>query len=211
MSLYEQGRDAPKTSLSGYIGMLVLCLVVGGIGVAVYSGLTASEDPFNVGDCLVSEENKYERAGCDEQEAEFEVYATRSVEDECVDVPGTSEAYYETSRGTDWYCIGDKNTDISRAVNGIDTDDCVIVNESGSAEKAPCGTDGSRPVLKVLERVPKMDVAETALSPSACAREGVEEADLTYSWGLERRGTNDSLTIIDSFSWDRVLCLGVES
>ncbi len=63
-------------------------------------------------------------------------------------------------RGTDWYCIGGKNTDISRAVNGIDTDDCVIVDESGSAEKAPCGAGGSRPVLKVLERVPKMDVGK---------------------------------------------------
>lgn len=189
--------------------MLVVCIVIGGIGVAVYSGLTASEDRFKTGDCLHFEDGEYKGAGCDEQKAGFRVYATKAAAADCVDVPGVSSSYYApTSKGgTDRYCIGDKDVDLAKAINGIDIDDCVVVDGSGSAEKASCDASDSRPVLKVLKDVSKLSVGSASgneFNPNECVSEGAKETKLTYSWGLEDQGPNP----IQSTSWDRVLCLG---
>ncbi len=118
---------------------------------AIVSNLAASEERFAVGDCLHFEDGKYKGADCDEGEARFKVYATKDDSRSCIEVLGVSSTYYEpTSKGgTHWFCIGDKDVDLAKAINGVATDDCVVTSES-SAEKAPCNTSGSRPVLKVL-------------------------------------------------------------
>ncbi len=162
-----------------------------------------------MGDCLHFADGKYKGEDCDEQRADSKVYAAKSDADDCVDVPGTSSTYYEpTSKGgRNWYCIGDKDLDLTKAINGINTDECIVVNGSAAAEKSPCDASGSRPVLKVLKNVSKISVGAASgneFFPNECVSKGAKGTELTYSWGLEDEGPNP----IQSLSWDRVLCLG---
>lgn len=214
MSQYEQGRDAPKMTLGERIWSIVAWIVVGGvvggIGLAIFLGLTASEERFDVGDCLQFEDGKYNGEDCGEQRAEYKVYAAKSSPDDCVDVPGTSSTYYEPTPkgGTSFYCIGDKDLDLAKAINGVEPDECVVVNGSAPAEKSSCDAPESRPVLKVLQDVSKLSVdaatTDNEFFPNECVSQGARDTDLTYGWGLEDKGPNP----IQETTWDRVLCLG---
>jgi hypothetical protein len=116
-----------------------------------------------VGDCLHFADGKYKGEDCDEQRADSKVYAAKSDADDCVDVPGTSSTYYEpTSKGgRNWYCIGDKDLDLTKAINGINTDECIVVNGSAAAEKSPCDASGSRPVMNASARVRRVRSSRT--------------------------------------------------
>lgn len=209
MSPTDQGPDPPKASLGEWITILVVVAVVAGLGVAIFRGLTRSEDRFTTGDCLQARGGGYEGAACDEPKAAFKVFATKAAPGDCVDVPGTSRTYHEQSSegGSDWYCIGRKDIDPAKAINGVAVGDCVVVKGSASAERAPCGTTGGRPVLKVLKDVLKLSVGAASgneLLPNECVRQGAPGTKLTYSWGLEQQGPS----AVRALSWDRVLCLG---
>jgi hypothetical protein len=201
-----KGSNPPKSQLTPFQAIAGLALLIFVVWIVVHD-LTASEDRFAVGDCLHFQDGKYKGADCDERKAQFKVYATKDDTKSCVEVPGTSSAYYEpTSKGgTRWFCIGDKDVDLAKAINDVDTDDCVVTNDS-SAEKAPCNAPDSRPVLKVLKDVNKISV--NVLGVRACVEAGAEKAKLMYSWGLEDA---PSPYAMHSLSWDRVLCLGARA
>ena len=202
-----RNEPGPDTwTLGGCLSCIVVVLVLCGIGYAVFRGLTAPEDKFAVGDCLLLDDGEYEDKDCAEPSAGSRVYATKTEEDDCVEVPGTSTVYLDPipAGATKWYCIGDKDADLAKAINDIQPGECAVVNGSAAAERSPCDTPGSRPVLQVLEDVGKFEVATNALSPGACEEAGATETKLSYGWGIESQRMNS----LDRFWWDRLLCLG---
>ncbi len=181
------------------VGLMVVAFLVW-----IVLGNKAAEDRFAVGNCLHFEDGKYKGADCDERKARFKVYATKEDSMSCVEVPGASSAYNDSTAkgGARWFCIGDKGVDLAKAINNVDKDDCVVTNES-SAEKAACNASGSRPVLKVLKDVLKVNLS--VWGTEVCGG----KTKLAYSWGLEDDQQNPYPK--HSLTWDRVLCLGAQA
>jgi len=211
MSVYEQGSDPPKQSISEKMGCLVGVLIVGVFGYFVIMGLTSPEDRFKAGDCLRLDNGEYKGSDCDDDEATSKVYALKKRGDDCIEVPGTSSTYYAPTAkgGRKTYCIGDKDVDLSRTINTIAAGDCVVVEGVESAEKRSCKARSSRPVLKILKDVTKFDVEPQGygFGDGACREAGAKKTKVSYGWALQDQG-GDVFSRLDAQSWDRVLCLG---
>ncbi len=206
-------KEPPQSKWKIFLSLIPIVLIIGFVTYGVFQSQNSATNA-KAGDCLtLNASNKAEpftKADCNRKDVLYKIYAIKATGAECIEVPGTSRTLglpAEKRDGkfvTDDLCIGEKNADLSKAINDTDISDCLMV-VGQTAEKISCQANMSRPVLGVLKDVLKGSEDYDGVFSNECLEEGAEDTQMTYNWGLENQNS-----AIKTLTWDRVICLGEE-
>ncbi len=196
------GAVPPKKKRTGLIIALVCAgvLVLAVVGALAFAFVGMSVSAAKTGDCLQvnSAGTDSQRRDCADAAANYRVLGVTSSSRACVEVVGAT-ATVEAS-GNKVLCLGDKDADVDKAVNGAQVGDCLLA-QGDSAERAECGS-GTREVLEILRNELRSTGGGGDDLSLKCS--SVEGADAVYAWSLE------SVKSSPVGTYDLVFCLGPE-
>lgn len=181
---------------------LILVLVAAGVLLvagAVATGLAIADRSLGAaaaGDCLHYDAARqtFERRDCGAADADSTVLGVTDSTRQCVDVVGTTRTVEANEKVL---CIGEKDADPTKAVNGAKVGDCLTVRgENG--ERTDC-VSGSRPVLAILKDQLRSMGGGADLAYKCAESEGAERV---YGWTLE------AVPPSPVGRYDLVFCLG---
>lgn len=184
-------RTGLIVALVGAAVLLVALAVTAGLVLRGQNVATAG-----VGDCLHLDqsEQSFVRRDCGAADADHRVLAVTDGTRACIEVVGTTRTIDVNARVL---CVGEKDADPARAVNGAKVGECLTVSGQ-DAERAPCGS-GSRPILKILKNQLRSTGGGADL---AFTCQDVDGAEQVYAWTL------DSVPPQPVGRYDLIFCLG---